>query len=80
MPITSNVIFRLSTLTFFNPKSANKLMHILTAFYTKLLQGEQGDCAVRSLTCESEPLTQEKVSIERVSTAFSQKSCQTRLT
>ena len=30
-------------------------MHILTAFYTKLLQGEQGDCAVRSLTCVREP-------------------------
>ena len=43
-------------------------------------QAERGDCAVKSLTCESEPLTQEKVSIERVSTAFSQKSCQTRLT
>ena len=34
-------------------------------------QAEQGDCAVKSLTCESEPLTQEKVSVERVSTAFS---------
>ena len=40
----------------------------------------QGDCAVDVPTCESEPSTQEMVSMSRVGSAFSLKSCQTRLT
>ena len=48
-------------------------------FRLRNVQGEQGDWAVKSLTCVREPTTQESVSLTRVSTAFSQKSCQTRL-
>ena len=44
-------------------------------FRLRNVQGEQGDWAVKSLTCVREPTTQESVSLTRVSTAFSQKSC-----
>ena len=41
---------------------------------------EQGDCAVDVPTCEREPLTQEKVSLARVGSAFKTEPCQARLT